>query len=77
MSRKKILEQNNLAIKTAGYESISIRQLAQYWDGKGALPDKPIIVTFDDARRRVYQRRPGASGKRSKGHDVRPSRGRI
>jgi tetratricopeptide (TPR) repeat protein len=38
------------AVKKAGYEPISVAQLSSYWGGKGALPDKPILITFDDAR---------------------------
>jgi len=43
-------ERQMAALKKAGYEPISVAQLAAYWDGKGSLPDKPILLTFDDAR---------------------------
>ena len=49
VSRAKFQEQME-AIKKAGYTPITITQLAKYWDGRGALPDKPIVISFDDAR---------------------------
>ncbi len=38
------------ALEKAGYHPITVAQLAAYWDGKGSLPEKPILITFDDAR---------------------------
>ena len=49
VSRLKFGEQME-AIKKAGYTPITIAQLTKYWDGRGALPDKPIVISFDDAR---------------------------
>jgi tetratricopeptide (TPR) repeat protein len=43
-------EEQMTAIKRAGYEPITVDQLAKYWERKGTLPDKPILITFDDAR---------------------------
>lgn len=31
-----------------GYHAISLEELFASYEGKGALPDKPIIITFDD-----------------------------
>ncbi|MCK5905090.1 MAG: polysaccharide deacetylase family protein, partial [Gammaproteobacteria bacterium] len=44
-----------LALKEAGYHSISVAQLLSFLDGKEELPDKPILITFDDARRDSIQ----------------------
>ena len=35
-------------LKTAGYQPISLDTLLSAMDGKAALPDKPIVLTFDD-----------------------------
>ena len=34
-----------------GYTSISLSELIAYVDGKGPLPEKPIMITFDDGQR--------------------------
>lgn len=31
-----------------GYTSVSAQQLAEYTRGKGELPEKPVLITFDD-----------------------------
>ena len=38
------------ALAAEGYEPITMLQLSDYVDGKANLPNKPIIITFDDAR---------------------------
>ena len=35
-------------LKKAGYESITIEDLLAWYDGKGSLPEKPVMITFDD-----------------------------
>lgn len=35
-------------LRDAGYESVSVRQLIDWLDGVGALPEKPCMITFDD-----------------------------
>ena len=35
-------------LKSAGYESITVRQLLEWYDGMDTLPEKPMMVTFDD-----------------------------
>ena len=42
-------------IRRAGFQTISLRQLFDGLDGKAPLPRKPIVLTFDDAYRNVYQ----------------------
>lgn len=34
-----------------GYTSISLAELIAYADGSGALPEKPVMITFDDGQR--------------------------
>ncbi|MBR6521240.1 MAG: polysaccharide deacetylase family protein, partial [Oscillospiraceae bacterium] len=34
-----------------GYTSISLAELIAYVDGRGSLPEKPIMITFDDGQR--------------------------
>lgn len=31
-----------------GYETVTVEQLVDYVDGQGGLPEKPILITFDD-----------------------------
>ena len=38
-------------LKAEGYETISIAQLESYMFGKGTIPKKPIVITFDDGWR--------------------------
>ena len=35
-------------LKDAGYTTITISDMLAAWNGQGTLPDKPIIITFDD-----------------------------
>lgn len=44
------LREQLLALKQAGYKTITMRQLYDYFEGNGALPKNPIIISFDDAR---------------------------
>ena len=41
--------ENDLAwLKNNGYTSVSARQLTDYTRGIGELPEKPVLITFDD-----------------------------
>ncbi len=42
-------------LRQAGYETISLNQLAQAAAGQISLPPKPIIITFDDGYRDSYE----------------------
>jgi peptidoglycan/xylan/chitin deacetylase (PgdA/CDA1 family) len=42
-------------IRRARFETISLGQLFDGLDGKAPLPRRPIVLTFDDAYRNVYQ----------------------
>ncbi|HWG09708.1 MAG TPA: heparinase II/III family protein [Solirubrobacteraceae bacterium] len=45
-----------LMLSRAGYHTISIAQYAKWWHGEAAtLPDKPILLCFDDARLDGYR----------------------
>jgi peptidoglycan/xylan/chitin deacetylase (PgdA/CDA1 family) len=37
-----------------GYTAVTLRQVFAFWRGKGRLPSKPIVITFDDGYRSVY-----------------------
>lgn len=37
-------------LKREGYQSISVHQLIDFYEGGGNLPPKPVLITFDDAR---------------------------
>jgi len=43
------------AIRRAGFETISLGWLFDGLDGKAPLPRKPIVLTFDDAYRNIYE----------------------
>lgn len=42
------------ALKDAGYETISLAELYDFKQGRGTLPEKPVVITFDDGRRDSY-----------------------
>ncbi len=42
------LEDDLKALAERGYETVSLAQLMDFVDGKGSLPEKPILLTFDD-----------------------------
>jgi peptidoglycan/xylan/chitin deacetylase (PgdA/CDA1 family) len=37
-----------------GYEAVTLRQVEDSWAGRGELPPKPVVVTFDDGYRSQY-----------------------
>jgi len=43
-----LFEEDLKYFKDAGYESITVNELISWSEGKGALPEKPIMITFDD-----------------------------
>lgn len=38
-------------LKARGYQSVSAKQLTAFANGEGTLPEKPILITFDDGQR--------------------------
>ena len=35
-------------LKNRGYESVTVAEVKRFLKGKGALPEKPVLLTFDD-----------------------------
>lgn len=48
-------EEHMKALKAAGYHTITFAEYADYVENGTALPDKPIIVSFDDGYTSNYQ----------------------
>ncbi|MDO5707438.1 MAG: polysaccharide deacetylase family protein [Andreesenia angusta] len=42
-------------LQNNGYKTISFKDLIDYKEGRKSLPDKPVIITFDDGRPGVYK----------------------
>lgn len=41
-------------LKEQGYTTVSAKQLIEYVSGKGTLPEKPVLITFDDGYASFY-----------------------
>lgn len=48
-------ENDLIYIKNNGYTTVSIQGLINYNSGKGELPPKPIVITFDDGYESFYK----------------------
>lgn len=46
----KQLEADFQALRAAGYTPVFLSEVIDWVEGKGSLPDKPIVVTFDDGQ---------------------------
>lgn len=46
----KTLESDLVYLRDHGYQTISIQQLIAYANGEATLPEKPIMITFDDGQ---------------------------
>lgn len=53
---QKRLEEHFELFKKNGYTPISLKQYGDYLNGRGKLPDKPILLSFDDGRESMYTR---------------------
>jgi len=42
------------SFERAGITPITLRQLYEHWEGKALLPEKPIVLTFDDGYVSMY-----------------------
>lgn len=42
------LEQDFIYLKEHGYTSITTKELMDWYNGTGTLPEKPVMITFDD-----------------------------
>lgn len=47
-------EKQMIALKEAGYETISTDQIIAFLNGEGVLPNKPILITMDDGYESNY-----------------------
>lgn len=48
-------EEDLITLISAGYETIFLDELASYLQGQGTLPEKPILITFDDGYYSNYE----------------------
>ena len=48
------LEADLVRIREEGYTTVTLRQIEAYVTGEGPLPDRPILLTFDDGDDSVY-----------------------
>ena len=42
-------------LREQGYEGVTLRELIDGWDGRAALPPRPVALTFDDGFRSVLE----------------------
>ena len=42
-------------LKSRGYHSVSVKQLIDYSQGIGDIPEKSILITFDDGQETLYE----------------------
>ncbi len=47
-------EKDLVYLKENGYSSVTLTQLFDYSEGKGSMPQKPVMITFDDGCETVY-----------------------
>ena len=47
-------EKDLIFLKEKGYETVTVSQLLDYSQGKGKLPEKVIMITFDDGCETLY-----------------------
>lgn len=45
---EKQLENDLIALKNDGYESVTADEIIAFSEGRGMLPEKPVFITFDD-----------------------------
>lgn len=43
------------AVSAAGYEAVTLDQVFAAWRGEGTLPDKPVVLSFDDGYGSQYR----------------------
>ncbi len=50
-----LFEEQLAALRNAGYESVSFAELEEYVNGTGALPERCVVITFDDGYLSNYE----------------------
>ena len=50
----KQLEKDLQYLRENGFTSVTLRQLTDYVYGDGKLPEKPVLITFDDGNESIY-----------------------
>lgn len=50
-----LFEEQLAALRNAGYESVSFAELEEYVNGTGTLPERCVVITFDDGYRSNYE----------------------
>lgn len=48
-------ESNLTHLQREGYETVTLEEIADFVDGRGSLPSKPVAITFDDGWEGVYR----------------------
>lgn len=48
-------EQDLQCIKNQGYTTVSLQQIVDYYEKQQPLPEKPILITFDDGYETVHE----------------------
>jgi len=48
------LESDYKALNDAGYTAVFMREVIDWVDGRGTLPEKPVVITFDDGQYNNY-----------------------
>ena len=52
---KSNFEQQMVALKAYGYQTVSLTEVYNYAKNGGTLPDKPVVITFDDGYENFYK----------------------
>ena len=48
-------EKDLMFLKAKGYRSVTVKQLFDFSQGKGDVPEKAILITFDDGQETLYE----------------------
>ncbi|MBQ4603489.1 MAG: polysaccharide deacetylase family protein [Clostridia bacterium] len=48
-------EKDLMFLKSKGYQSVTVKQLIEFSQGKGDIPEKSILITFDDGQETLYE----------------------
>ncbi len=48
-------EKDLIFLKSKGYQSVTVKQLLDFSQGNGEIPEKSILITFDDGQETLYE----------------------